>query len=258
MLKGLSNRYLLSAFLCLAGFNTSYAYSHWVNPEVFVAGGGVFSRLQNNSDVAINDSVVNRYSANTKTTWQGLWGLGAAYYSGPIMSPALSASLGVAAYATSFGNVNGIEYPFYNAGVFDALNYKFHVRSTAAFVEGRLYYTDYIVQPYFLVGIGAAWNRLSDYQETPINPDLSAAAVSPQFGSNTKTEFAFELGLGLQYQFYTDFKHNIRYSGLVDYRYLNFGKGELSPFPAQTANDHLKIDTISTQGVMVTLKASFC
>lgn len=268
MLKGLSvYRSSIPVYIALLGINSSFAGSMGENRgiqnnltnklEIYGSGGPAFSKLGNDKSVAINSFVVNNYNTNEQTNWQGLWGVGLGHSFGNIFNAPLNFSLGVAGYMINLGNVRGTEYPFVNDDVYDTLNYQFTAKSSAVLAEARVFYTSYFWQPFALVGIGGSWNRLSNYSEAPTDPSLSAAPVTTEFGNHTNNEFAYELGVGIQRQIHEDLAHKIRYVGSLDYRYVNFGKGQLASFPAQTTGDTLQIGSISTQGIMFSLKISF-
>jgi opacity protein-like surface antigen len=232
---------------------SSFCYAEKVN--VYISGGPTFSQLGNGTSVALNDFVTNNYITNKEAHWSPLWGIGIGHSFENIFSKPYTLSLGLTGYSINFGNVKGTEYPFANAGAFDTLNYKFKAQSNALLLESRLFYTGYSWQPFALVGIGSAWNRLSNYSEIPTDSSGSAVPLPP-FSSHTENAVAYELGIGVQRQFFEDVVNKVRYAVSLDYRYLNFGKGQLGSSSVQTTGDHLHIDNLYTQGVMLSLNAS--
>ena len=94
------------------------------------------------------------------------------------------------------------------------------------------------------------------YSETPTDPASSAAPVPQGFSDNTSTSFAYEVGIGLQRQFFNSNRYNIKYLASLDYRYMNFGTGQLGSFPSQTSGERLQISPLELQAVVFTLKAS--
>jgi hypothetical protein len=257
MVKGkIISFYLSSSFILLATANAAFADSNKL--DIYVSGGPFSSRLGNSSALQVNSFVVNDYNTNEQSNWSTLWGGGIGHTFENIFNKPISISLGLAGYGMNFGNVKGIEYPFINNDIYDTLNYQFYAQSSAAMVETRVLYSNYSWQPYAIVGVGAAWNRLSDYNEVPTDPALSAAPVSPTFGNHTTSAFAYEAGIGVQRVLYEDVNNNVRYTGSLDYRYVNFGKAQLGTMPSETTNQVIQVNNLSTQGAMFTLKVSFC
>ena len=254
------NLIVIIAFL---GMNLSFAGSMGENNtspnklEIYVSGGPTFSKLQNDTSVAINSYVINTYNTNEQANWQSLWGIGFGRSLDYMMNTPFRISLALAAYKTHLGKVQGTEYPFINDDSYDYLNYQFTAKSTAALAEARLFYKNYNWQPFVLFGIGCSWNRLKNYSETPVDPSLSAAPVTTQFGNHTNSDFAYELGAGVQHQLYEDMVHKTQYFGAVDYRYIYLGNGQLASIPTQIAGEALQIAHMNTQGIMFSLKISF-
>lgn len=73
--------------------------------------------------------------------------------------------------------------------------------------------------PYVLFGIGSSWNRSSDYHEIAM-ADVDPAREPPQFGDKTDRQFAYDIGLGI------DFMINENLSLSLAYDYLNFSSNE--------------------------------
>lgn len=226
------------------------------NITLFVTGGPNNARLSNKPLVEINDFVTNGYQSAHKNHWGGFWGAGIAHSFTEIV-PSTNISLGLAGYSTQLGSVRGKEYPFINDGIYDALDYSFRVKSSQLMLESRLSYVFYNWQPFVLVGIGKAWNRLKNYNEVTADPSSSATALNPGFSSNTHRNFAYELGVGVQHSLFEDKKHNIHYRASVGYRYFHLGKGKLGALPEQTSTDRLQIKNIYTQGIAFSIEASF-
>jgi hypothetical protein len=61
---------------------------------------------------------------------------------------------------------------------FPTMDYSYRRSSKVAMLESRLMVTRTTWQPYILVGVGSAWNRLSHYSETPTDPNGSAEPTS--------------------------------------------------------------------------------
>lgn len=224
--------------------------------SVFIAGGPNFTNLKNNNLVAINPTLSNAYLPRDQAQWHGFGGVGANYRFNTPKLPAYQLSLGLVCYFFQLDQVQGIEYPFINAGLFDSLNYGFHAKSTSLMLEAKAVYTSLALQPYAVVGIGPAWNKLSAYHEQASNFASSAAPAFP-FSNQSQTVFSYELGAGLQYLLKEDPKHHVRYYGSAGYQYFNLDKATLGPSAAQTTAERLKLKNLYTQGIIFTLAASF-
>jgi hypothetical protein len=246
---------MLKRIILLATFLLTPLSSYGNTLDLYVIGGPAFSRLSNNSTVQLNDFLVNDYFTRTKFRTEPLLGFGVGRTFTPLAQP-LSVTLGLSAYYTNYGTISGSENPFANDGIYDALNYKFRAQSYSLMVESRLIYTGYDWQPFAFVGIGCAWNRLYGYSETPATNPLTAATAQDTFSHNTNSAFAYEAGVGVQRHLYTDIATNIQYFASLDYRYMNFGKGELGTTATQTSNQTLNISNLNTQALVLTLKAT--
>lgn len=224
--------------------------------SLFIAGGPNFTRLGNTSFVTINPLVINGYQPAKNSNWQGFWG-GGVRYTVLTFLPQMQFSLGVAGYSFDLGEVKGIEYPFINAGFFDSLTYRFNVKNSLLMLESRLTYALENWQPFFLAGMGEAWNRLKNYQEVATNPAASATPLVPGFNDNTHHSFAYELGFGVGHCLFEDKTHQIQYLGSIAYRYFNLGRGQLGLLPLQSSLSHLEIKNIATQGIVFQVDVSF-
>lgn len=227
------------------------------NVTVFLAGGPDFSTLKNQQLVQINPIVTNAYIPKKHTAWQGFVGGGVAHTLAQHWLPLSQWSLGVAGYFLSLGQVNGVEFPFINDGLYDSLNYKFHAKSTAAMVESRWIYEKHPWQPFVLAGLGNSWNRFSEYSEVPTDPALSATATSLGFDDHTKSSFAYEFGLGIQHSLWQDNMHHIEGKASLGYQYFNLGKGQLGSYPVQRSTDRLRVNNIYTQAIVLSLNVAF-
>lgn len=223
--------------------------------DISFMGGPSFSNISNDNNVRINQYMVNEYKTNSHFQTQPLVGVGFAHTFDNFSQP-INISFGLSSYYVDLGKVKGIEHPFINDGIYDSLNYQFNIRSFSAMLESRLIYTFYDWQPYALIGAGAAWNRFYSYSETPTIPSESAAASPYPFSNHTNASFSYELGVGFQKQIYADKKHQLNYLLSLDYRYLNFGKGNLGPSSVQTSNNGIQVSNLDMQAIMLSFKIS--
>jgi hypothetical protein len=228
-----------------------YCYSG--NVDLYFEGGPTYLRLSNNTEVQINEYMINDYITSKKGYFSPFLGFGVGHTFKNFNKP-LSVAFDVAGYYTNFATISGLEYPFANDGLFDSLNYKFRGDSYSTFLESRFAYTAYKWQPYGFVGIGTAWNRLYGYSESPSDPSLTAAAATDTFEGKTTASFAYEAGIGVQRTIFKDPNHDLEYSLSMDYRYLNLGKGKLGT--TQTTNNALYISNLNLQALTLSLKVT--
>jgi opacity protein-like surface antigen len=252
-------RLLRTACLTLPLLVLAFPVVHASNVDLFFAAGADFPRLYNRTPVMLNSIQTNDYAATRKSQTKFIGGAGFGHTFSNIGFSPLDISIGVAGYYNDFGYVKGTEYPFVNMGGFDKLNYRFDAASYTVMGEARLTYSDSIFHPYLMGGAGNAWNRLSNFRETPISASGSAVPVPATFPNKTKSEFAYEAGAGIQYilpysNSYTAMP--VYYSIDLGYRYLDLGKGELGGLPSQTSSERLTVFHMRTQAVLLALQAS--
>jgi hypothetical protein len=221
------------------------------NVDLYIIGGPSYSRLSNNTEIQMNEYMLNDYITLKKGFFSPFLGFGVGHTFNNFNSP-LSLAFDIAGYYTNFATISGLEYPFADDGLFDTLNYKFRGDSYSTFLESRFAYTAYKWQPYGFLGIGCAWNRFYGYSESPTDDSLTASAAIDTFEGKTSATFAYEAGLGVERTMFKD--NNIEYTLSMDYRYLNLGKGKLDP--AQATNNALQITNLNLQALTFTLKVS--
>jgi len=247
---------LLRKWIGLIALPVSFA-SHANIMDVYLSGGASFSRLSNNEYIQINNSVTNEFDTDKKNVTSFLGGLGVGHTFENINQKPIAIAFSLMGYYTNFHHIEGIEYPFVNASPsMDTLDYQFKAESSALMVESRLRYTQYAWVPFLLVGLGASWNHLYDYSESPSNAASTAVATNTHVDSHTNTAFAYEVGAGIQHLLFTTEKYKARWFASLDYRYMNFGKGELGNLTFQTADDPLTIKNLDTQAIVFTLEVS--
>ena len=231
------------------------------NNEITLSGGLTISSLSNGNQSVVIDSdpifgTTNTYNTQKSTQVSGMGGI--AYSRLFHFKHDMSVTIGPALYYTNMDEVSGIEHPSTNyAPDYDTLNYHYSADSVSLMAESRAIYEKYNWQPFATVGIGPSWNRLYDYSEVPTDPNGSALAAPAVFRNNTSAQFAYEAGVGIQRLFPANEKHRIAYRLALSYRYFNFGSGELKAASTQTTNQALKVNTLDTQAVLLSLGAVF-
>lgn len=97
-------------------------------------------------------------------------------------------------------------------------NYRQQTQQVLGVLKGIGRYRQ-IYYPYVSLGLGAAFNQLSDYSVTDLLP------ISPLFANTTSTQFSYTLGIGFDTAVYAQMKLGL------GYRYSNFGQTQYSvPF----------------------------
>jgi hypothetical protein len=224
--------------------------------DVYLSSGASFSRLANNEYIQINDVVTNQFITDKKNVTSFIGGAGVGHTFENIYHKPISIAFSLMGYYTNFDHIKGLEYPFINAEQLDSLSYQFKAESAALMVESRFRYTQYAWQPFLLLGIGASWNHLYNYSEFPTDPNGSAVATNTDVDGHTMAAFAYEVGIGIQHLLFTTEKYKAQWIASLDYRYMNFGKGQLGDFTFQTVDDPLTINHLDTQALMFTLEVS--
>jgi opacity protein-like surface antigen len=200
----------------------------------------------------LTDSVTNDYFSTKHDGINPI--IGAGVFGHPFSEldgKPLDLSIGLTYYNVQFSAINGVEYPFANAGTFDTLNYSLKEHANALMLEPKLIYKRYQHwQPYIITGVGASWNRMNSYAETPTNPNGSAAALPQTFGGYTNSDFAYEAGIGIQCPIRS------RYAIALDYRYMNLGSGKLNNFPTETVSNRFVVQNLYTNALLLTLEAT--
>lgn len=225
--------------------------------QLSVDGGFLFSSLSNNETVDVATTVTNLYETDEKTKLGYLGGGTLAYVFEQVAASDIDIGIGLSFYYMNYGVISGIEYPMINGGVFDTLDYSFKAQSMAAMLEPKFIYAKYNIQPYAILGFGPSWNRLYDYDEVPSDPNGGAAPASNLFRSNTNVDFAYELGLGLQYVL-PEHPHDLfKYLVSADYRYMHMGKGELGTMLTQDTDDHIEVSPLNTQTLILAITMIF-
>jgi opacity protein-like surface antigen len=105
----------------------------------------------------------------------------------------------------------------YSAPAFINYNYNSYVSSNVVLLFGKVdLFRYHFLSSYFKVGIGGAFNRNSNYTESAL-PNVTPR-TSPAYATHNSTQFAYDLGAGL------DFQLNKQFILSAGYEYLNLGK----------------------------------
>jgi len=221
----------------------------------YLVGGALASNLTNSTNVTV-DAYNTQNSYYSNQNWNALFGIGVGvgYLVYPYPFQNFRITIDPAFYYANFGTMNGIEYPDSNGGSFDTLNYQYTGDSLALFLETHFTYTTYQWQPTFMVGLGVSRNTLSNYSEYATYSGGTASPTDYPFSNDTTTSFAYEIGIGVTHPIFIKSTPRVAYALGLEYRYMNFGSGELG---ASQAGDHLKVNTVDAQAILASLQMSF-
>jgi opacity protein-like surface antigen len=164
-------------------------------------------------DTAPNDFILTN-PWQTKMVWGGFLGVEFPLFD----SRVYSWQTGAAYYNTNPFHVQGIVTAVGDPAAAE-LNFEYTVRNQRAMWENKLFAKlNDRFSIYFLGGIGAAFNKASDFEETVRDPRDD---VDAYFENNTKTSFSYSAGLGLEIVLW----ENLRSS--LGYQFSDLGKIEL-------------------------------
>lgn len=128
---------------------------------------------------------------------------------------------------------------------FDNHLYQYKVRNTGVAVKGKLLLDkDYWLMPWVNASLGVGFNRAHDFNNTPL---IFEALPNPNFADHTKTAFTYTLGIGVQKPL------NDHWQLGVGYEFADWGKSELGRASGQTLNTGLKLNHLTTNGVLLNL-----
>jgi opacity protein-like surface antigen len=144
-------------------------------------------------------------------------------FEGSCLIPAIALGLGL--YGTDNYEYEGQLIETAAGGSSSTLyNYKFNLKSQRLMAEAQFTWLfANKLAPFINVGVGSAWNRMSDYTETSVNS--TGYVTLPSFESHTNTNFAYQVGLGMGYafNFSKDQSHYQHERISFGYRYVNLG-----------------------------------
>ncbi len=198
----------------------------------------VFSQPGQTQDVNLWNNIGNTYSANR--SWQN--------------NVRAMLGVGVQAYASNEWQItSGLRFlPTINmSGQGDVLqlksdnflnfSYSYDITSHLLLWENSVTWTKHRWQPGLLVGIGGAWNTLSNYREIPLNE--YAYGGQDHFSSQSQSQFLYEVGAVLDYAV----DKNVMIEGA--YRYIDAGNARLGVSPGQNTHDHLSTGPLHYQTI---------
>ena len=93
--------------------------------------------------------------------------------------------------------------------------------------EGKLYWIEKEkIKPFLMIGIGAAYNKISNYQ-TNVPPFLE---FTPAFSNHTQTNFTYAIGPGIDVSWSKSFRIGLAYR-FTDLGSANTGSSQIDAVP---------------------------
>ena len=196
MLKGLNTKHFLFSFLILF-FESNILFSSpsttLIHPHpvfTFTTGASI-SLLGQSQSFAPLDLCSYHYKSNGSNTTM-LWG---GFIGSEIKHSAswrLVAGLGY--YQPNLLSTIGTLTQGADEASSDTYSYNYKTRSQQVLAEGKFYWiAEEKIQPFLMVGIGATFNKTSDYQ-TSVPPFLE---FTPAFSNHAQTNFTYAIGPGI-------------------------------------------------------------
>ena len=174
--------------------------------------GGEFPTL--NSSMSVNNGSgfpppngVDLYSTSNNS--QVLFGasLGRRWQNESVWLPSLSVGV---LYEYFFPTNAGGTIMQYSLPAFTNYNYQWNISSNVVMATGKLNLFQYNrFSPYITGGVGGGFNRATSYREQAL-PGVTSR-VSPGFADNTNSQFAYNAGAGLDFQFAPQFILSVGY-----------------------------------------------
>ncbi len=220
-----------------------------VRPVISVRGGWDYAEVGKTDNVAITPNISatpNAYVPNdkwhTKGVWGGLLGLEIDINCRNIWQT------GVAYYNTGKFEIDGLVKE-QGQPLTENLKYQYNVKNQRVLWENkwlmalnkRLYF-------YLLGGIGAAFNKASDYSEVSLDP---LAYPNAPFEDKSKTSFTWSAGLGFEIRLFE------RLRAGLGYQYSDLGQVELDNAVGQTTNEAISFNSTPTNEFLGSLTYIF-
>ncbi len=218
---------------CLLIFLTNVTVAKTIPVFASLDLSQIFTTPGSTQQVALFNSLGNTYVAdnNVHNTLSFMAGLGATTFQNNFIKFDDS----IRFMPVSNVPVSGTVWELYSP-LFANLAYKYRLRSEILLFENAISWTKMPIHPSFILGIGRAINRVSYYEEYPLN---NLTVISAEKFKNAKEmQLAYEIGAGLDYPI------NKAVIELA-YRFMNVGQARLGLSPTQTSQDKLSTGQIN-------------
>lgn len=253
----------LFLLLCQPAFAKTHPHSkisaqsfHVIDHHWFAtAGGGVaFPSFGRSTQVVPNNSGfappanVDIYTTHQRPQPLLNLGLGQRFETGSVWLPAYSVGL---YYQHFFESNIGNQILQYSMPTFTNYNFEWNLSSEVFLLGFKLNLLKLQrLMPYVLVGMGFAINKSTGYGESPL-PGLTDSRVSPAYQATVQTQFAYNLGLGLDYR--------LARSWLIaaEYQFQNLGNYSLGHGTSAWAAQSLNLGTYRANTALLNLTYLF-
>lgn len=161
------------------------------------------------------------------------------------LSPQWLGQLGLALAATGNARLQGVIWDDADPE-FDNHRYNYKVRHTRIAVKGKLLFDSetFMLTPWVSGSVGVGFNRARSFSNWPV---IFEALPTPNFSDNTKTNFTYTLGAGVQKSL------NAHWQLGIGYEFADWGKSKLGRSEGQTLNTGLTLNHLHTNGVLLNL-----
>lgn len=184
---------------------------------VITLSGGVFwpTQLGKSQEFFLEPST---YTYNTHKNNQGrgiFGGFGGLEFT---LNPMWAMQLGASYYQTSSMNTSGVVHQGIDLPSSDNFNYHYDLTSRQVLAEGKLLMNNFErFHPYVSLGLGASFNRASNYNVHIPN----SITFSPKFADYSNNSFSYSVGTGVD----MDIIPHLRLG--LGYRFADLGKANL-------------------------------
>lgn len=208
-----------------------------------LTAGASISKLGESQSFTPMDLCHYNYQPNGSNTTNMLWGGFIGSEIRRTSSWGLTAGLGY--YQPNSLSTKGVLTQGADAESNGTYSYSHQTKSHQLLAEGKLYWrAKENIQPFFMVGIGAAFNNVSDYQ-TNISPFVE---FTPAFSNHAQTSFSYAIGPGFDIGFSKTLRAGLAYR-FTDLGAANTGSAQIDtiPIPSTLKQPHLYASQIVAQ-----------
>lgn len=262
---GLGYYYLLYLFISLLGVSSSFAttviensgtkepnslfiltnkspFLHEVQPVFTFSPGMSISQLGQSQSFTPLDLCSYHYKpegSKTNMLWGGFIG------SNVKRSASWRLIAGLGYYQSNSLSTKGIVTQGADSSSDNNYLYQYQIQSQQLLAEGKWYWvTKKKMQPFLMVGIGAAFNKTSRYQ-TSVPAFLE---FTPEFANHTQTNFTYAVGPGVEMGLSNSFRVGVSYR-FTDLGAANTGSAQIDSIPISSTlkQSHLYANQILAQ-----------
>jgi opacity protein-like surface antigen len=233
------NQFLTAMCICLSSSALAGTMGTApINPSQFIIGlslGSVWVDKNNTQTFMVEPGILKTYTANNVRKAAPFGELFVGYEKN--IFPTISSAFGFAIGAIGKTKTKGFIYDdgdtrFTNESYFTSTSTTYLIaKARLSTIEPVLFN---VLKPFVDVGIGAGYNRASDFTITAID---CGTVADPNFGNNTDWAFGYTVSAGLQ----TNLRENVDVSLAAVYG--DFGNNHTNIAPGQISNQRFSSDT---------------